>query len=157
MLNETLPELAPPHTIKFKLMRFRILTRKSRLNFGQYPTHTVAELLDILHKTDRIIWYYYNMSHISFHEDILNELNLERITKPGIDPELGELQLEKRHKQWHDKTKECIKKGDWAEYRKRVTIPHNHKVKSTKRFAKSSEYENSSKAALQAKNHGKKL
>ena len=72
-------------------MKFlRTLTEKSKLGYGRYSDYTVRTVLD---KTDQgkeyIQWMYYNLSMISFHEDVLNEIGIEpkdRIEKPGAMP-----------------------------------------------------------------------
>lgn len=65
----------------------RTLTKKSTLTFGKYANDTIGKLLE-LKKGAYLAWCYYNLSNISFTEDILTELDLEhRIPKPGKDVE----------------------------------------------------------------------
>ncbi len=64
----------------------RILTRKSLMKFGQHADMTVQQLIDI-HEEQYLIWIYYNMSNISFMDDILDYLCCNKIEFPGTDPE----------------------------------------------------------------------
>jgi len=70
----------------------RKMARKSKFNTGKYDGVTVQELINA-NKQPYLRWVYYNMSMITFMDDILDELNIwpdERIEKPGKNPELGE-------------------------------------------------------------------
>lgn len=72
------------------VIRLRTLTRKSVLGFGLYKDSTVGQVLDAGH-TRYLRWIYYNMSMISFVDEILYEIHaFERIEKPGKDPDLGD-------------------------------------------------------------------
>ncbi len=64
----------------------RKLSRKSRLKFGQYYDSTVQECLTF-YKYNYLRWVYFNCSMITFMDDILDEININkdfRIDKPGI-------------------------------------------------------------------------
>jgi len=77
--------------LKKKHMHFRKLTRKSFIGFGQYKYKTVDQVM-ALGKVVDIIDIYFNLSHITFFDDILDELKITqdwRIEKPGTDKELG--------------------------------------------------------------------
>lgn len=68
----------------------RTLTKKSKFGFGEYPDKTVQDLLNIKNYS-YISWIYYNMSNITFTDDILDEIKIfddRRIMKPGKKPEL---------------------------------------------------------------------
>ena len=57
----------------------------SKLKFGKYANDEIGKLLE-LKKGAYLAWCYYNLSNISFTEDILDELKLDhRINKPGKD------------------------------------------------------------------------
>ena len=63
----------------------RTLSKKSKLKFGKYANDEIGKLLE-LKKGAYLAWCYYNLSNISFTEDILDELKLDhRINKPGKD------------------------------------------------------------------------
>ena len=70
----------------------RKLTRKSCLQFGKYQDVNIQSILNL--KRHRYLrWVYFNMSMITFFDDILDEINLPedyRIDKPGKNPELHE-------------------------------------------------------------------
>ncbi len=62
------------------------------MNFGRYEDLSVHEIL-MMHRHRYLRWVYYNMSKISFDEQILDVLNIgpdRQIEKPGTDPELFE-------------------------------------------------------------------
>lgn len=66
----------------------RTLAYKSRMGFGKHFGVTVWEMINVLNDIDYLHWAYYNMSNISFHEDILVEIGIvNRIEKPGKNPE----------------------------------------------------------------------
>ena len=63
----------------------RTLNQNSILTFGRYSGRKVQELLRV-HAFHYLRWYYYNMSKITFTNEILNRLNIKeewRISKPG--------------------------------------------------------------------------
>lgn len=71
----------------------RKLTEKSLLKFGKYKDLTVMELLNI-RKHPYIRWVYYNMSNITFTDEVLQKINIfdrDKIKKPGVNPEMFEL------------------------------------------------------------------
>lgn len=73
----------------------RTLAWKSILGFGKYAELSVQQVFDLKH-TNYLRWVYYNMSNISFNEEILRQIKVihenhdNRIEKPGINPELHE-------------------------------------------------------------------
>lgn len=70
-------------------MVFRTLTRKSLLKFGKHAEWTVEQTLS-MYESSYLRWVYYNMSHISFMDDILLHIGITkefRIDKPGTNPE----------------------------------------------------------------------
>ena len=69
------------------IARLRILTRKSKLNFGKHSELTVQRMLE-LHRHKELIKYYFTKSPINFTDDILDELKVTkeyRIDKPSIN------------------------------------------------------------------------
>jgi hypothetical protein len=71
------------------VVTLRILTEKSVMGFGQFKDMTVRHVID-LRRGQYLRWCYYNMSGISFNEQVLKEIHIfekEYIKKPGIDPE----------------------------------------------------------------------
>lgn len=72
-------------------MHFRRLTLKSGINFGNHADYTVEELIK-RGKHIALIDFYFNLSHITFFDDVLDILKITpewRIQKPGIDKEKG--------------------------------------------------------------------
>ena len=69
----------------------RKLAWKSVLDFGKYKGQSVQQVFNFNHK--RVLrWYYYNLSKISFIQEILRAIGIEErdeIQKPGTDPEKG--------------------------------------------------------------------
>lgn len=67
-------------------MRFRKLTKKSIIGFGKHEFNTVERAMQ-LNLLD-VIKIYYTCSHVTFFEDILDELKIVKswqIQKPGTD------------------------------------------------------------------------
>ncbi len=71
----------PPNSVAL----LRICTEKSRLGFGKYGDLTVGDIL----KVDRkyVAYIYYNIEKVSFKKDILEDLHITPIAKPGKDKE----------------------------------------------------------------------
>jgi len=70
----------------------RKLAEKSKINFGKYKDLTIREILNLNHP-NYIRWIYFNMSGLSFVDDILEEVKVPeiyRIKKPGKNKELFE-------------------------------------------------------------------
>jgi len=66
-------------------MKFRKLTKKSIIGFGNYRDRIVGELIENKHHFV-LIDIYFNLSHITFFDDILDDLRITsdwRIEKPG--------------------------------------------------------------------------
>jgi hypothetical protein len=69
-------------------MKFRKLSRKSIIGFGNYRDRTVGRMLEQGRQMD-LASMYYKLSHISFLNDVLNEIGIVDewvIQKPGVDP-----------------------------------------------------------------------
>jgi hypothetical protein len=72
-------------------MKFRKLTEKSTIGFGNYKDWTVESMLQ-REKYFDLISMYYGLSHITFFDNILDRLKISpewRIDKPGINKERG--------------------------------------------------------------------
>ena len=70
----------------------RKLSRKSVMNFGKYFDLTVQQCIDT-RKKSYLKWVYFNMSNITFLDEILDELKIPfefRFDKPNKNSELGE-------------------------------------------------------------------
>lgn len=63
--------------------RYRIMTERSRMGFGKYADLTVGDVLRL--DETYIPFAYYTMGMVSFHDDILDALQMSRIPKPGTD------------------------------------------------------------------------
>jgi hypothetical protein len=89
----------------------RTMTRKSVFHGGKYDNVAIQELLDA-HKNHYLRWVYFNMSNISYTDEILEELKIfkHKIPKPGKDPEYGEEVEEHFRRNQPLKTKMHIKK-----------------------------------------------
>ena len=68
----------------------RIMTRKSKLNFGKYKDKTVQQMLELNRKIE-LISAYYKLTSINYTQDILDELKIVGdyvIDKPSSDKEM---------------------------------------------------------------------
>jgi hypothetical protein len=69
-------------------MVFRTLAKRSVLGFGRHADLSVTQLLT-MNNHSYLTWVYYNCSHISFNDEILEILGITKerqIKKPGVDP-----------------------------------------------------------------------
>lgn len=91
----------------------RTLTVKSTMGFGIHKELKVGEVIN-LNKKQYLRWCYYNLSNITFTEDILIQLGITeeyRIEKPGKNVEHGVLLDELIFSMYSDKTQDAIKKS----------------------------------------------
>ena len=91
----------------------RTLTVKSTMGFGIYKELKVGEVIN-LNKKQYLRWCYYNLSNITFTEDILIQLGITeeyRIEKPGKNVEHGVLLDELIFSMYSDKAQDAIKKS----------------------------------------------
>jgi hypothetical protein len=81
----------------------RKMAYKSVFNFGKFDGYTVEKLLELNHGS-YLRFVYYNLSGISFIDEILEKIGIYgedfdyRIKKPGKDPEYGKEIAEMRSK-----------------------------------------------------------
>jgi hypothetical protein len=78
-----------PKTIK--KMHFRKLTFKSFIGFGNLKDHRVSDCIR-RGKAIALTYIYFNLSHITFMDDVLEALKITpewQINKPGVDKERG--------------------------------------------------------------------
>lgn len=63
------------------------MSLKSMFSYGKYEGYTVSNVM----KVDPIwlAWAYYNYDRISFIDEILDYLQVKRISKPGKNPKMG--------------------------------------------------------------------
>ena len=61
--------------------KLRIMTRKSKFSFGKFKDETVENVIRL--QRAYIAFCYYSIESISFADDILDELEIDRIQKPG--------------------------------------------------------------------------
>ena len=71
------------------------MTEKSKLGYGKFADYTVNDLLHCFGWKGKqyLRWSYFNLSNISFMDNILDELKIPedmRIAKPGVDKEAWE-------------------------------------------------------------------
>lgn len=123
----------------------RILTEKSKLNFGKYSDLMVIDIMN-LWKNKYLRWVYYNCSNISFIPEILDKLLIfesYRIEKPGTNRELGQ-------------RLDLSIYSNTSEINRMKNSSHSMKVYKAKLVQKNIvENKRFSKANLQRKNHGK--
>jgi|SRR6478736_390618 len=131
-----------PRTIKIR-MKFRKLTEKSMIGFGSYRDWTVEALLKHGKHVD-LCQMYFNMSHITFFDNILDLLKITeawRIQKPGSDRDKGR---DFTHFNYPD------------EMELRTANAKRHEYKKSKEYLKSAGMHNRDKGYHQAFNHGKR-
>ena len=59
-----------------------------RFTFGKYRAQRVDEVAKTMYGKSYIAWAYYNKEDLDFSDDIIEALGLEKIAKPGAQPEL---------------------------------------------------------------------
>lgn len=124
---------------------YRICTRKSRLGFGKYTDlYTVGDILKI--DPVYLVWVYTACEKISFTQDILDELGLPKIVKPGVDKDL--------YFTWHRERSA----GFTEEERMHGAVKKKAKerAKAIGRLMDAKKYTTFTKGQLQAINHGHK-
>lgn len=122
----------------------RTLTKKSVLKFGKYAELQVFQLLN-LKKNKYIRFCYFNLSAISFTDDILDEVLIPknyRIQKPGTNKEIYDKLEHEIESRIYGLTKYILEK----KLNKRL------KAKAVSRMRAESIFY--SKASLQSRNHG---
>ncbi len=85
-------ESKPEDKLITSTVLYRKLAIKSKLNFGDNAHLTVEDVFSASRQAD-LVWAYYNLPAISFVDEILDSLEIqkeERIEKPGKDIELGD-------------------------------------------------------------------
>ncbi len=130
----------------------RILAMNSKMKFGKFFDYTVKECLFIKNQYGYIAWCYYNLSNISFSDEILDLVGIEhRIEKPGNDVAFFE-----ENKELIDSTafQKCIETGDMRNKYKGDKLKRKLKNDSEMIFMRSFE-SRYSKGALQRINHKK--
>ena len=123
-------------------INLRILTKKSRLGFGRHHDMTVNDIL--ICDPEYIAWAYYSLANISFCEEVVSELKLIPIEKPGKDEE--KLREYKRKKS-AEYTSEQRQHGRYARWRK-------FKGKAKSKLVQVHKKTRYTKEQLQAINHG---
>jgi len=119
------------------------MTKKSVFGFGKHATDTVAVVMAL----DRtyIPFAYYNLELVSFCDEILDELGIIRIEKPGVSDEVW--------KQYRIQEKSRFTEEErlhgWFRH-KQV-----EKLVARARAARVARYTRFTKGQLQAINHGK--
>ena len=126
----------------------RTLTEKSVMQEGKYAGNTVQHVIDLGH-TAYLRWVYYNMSMISFSQDILRKIYInekDEIKKPGKCPEKV---MEKEIS-----IKRCLlAKGEFGAYKHIEKVINTEKKRKYMQNVKLSAKLNS-KGNLQRMNHG---
>lgn len=121
---------------------YRICTKKSRLGFGKYADMTVGDVLKL--QPEYIVYLYAMKPDFSLHADILAELGLRAIHKPGTDEEvLHEYRIAQRE----GLTDEQIMHGKY----KRKLLKQR---KAVGKLLAARQYTTFRKGELQSANHG---
>ncbi len=131
-------------------VKLRTLTLKSKMGFGKFHDYTVKECLFIKNQYRYIIWCYYNLSNISFSEEILDIVGIERtLNKPAKD-----VVYYQENKEELEATafQRCIETGDMRNKFKQDKLKRKLENDSEMIFMRSFESKYS-KGALQAINH----
>ena len=123
--------------------KLRILTKKSKMGFGKFSDMTVSDVL--IAKKDYIPFVYYNIAPVSFSDDIIDELKMTRIPKPGTNKDV-----------WYA-YKKAVSDQFTPEQREHGRLKRYQIRKSIERaaLARAISDEDVSRGALQSKNHGR--
>ena len=123
--------------------KLRILTKKSKMGFGKFADMTVSDIL--IAKKDYIPFVYYNIAPVSFSDDIIDELKMVRIAKPGTNKDI-----------WYA-YKKAISDQFTPEQREhgRFKMYQNRKSIGRAALARAIKAEDSSRGARQTKNQGR--
>lgn len=121
---------------------YRILTKKSPMNFGKYADLLLSDVLKI--DEDYIVYLYATMPTFSLHADILAELGLPKIAKPGADESVYKEWKKVRSQQYTDEQK----RNGW------LKIQRRNKGRAVAALCESKRATTYTKGQLQAINHG---
>lgn len=122
----------------------RKLTRKSKFGFGEFWDDTVERFFE-RGRINRLAWYYYYKSNITYTDDILEEIGI-----------IGDLVIEKpsadgsKFKIWKEKNKDL----DSSKAEDSMKVVLNGKLANCRNH-KNRRVRNPSKSKMQSKNHGK--
>jgi len=125
----------------------RKLTKKTILGYGKYRELTVQSVFNIGRK-EYIKWSYYNLSNITFADDILDELEIiekNRIEKPG-----------KNADKWDNYQEFLSNSNSTSDLEKKIrkkSYIKREKAKNSGRFARDKIYY--SKGSMASRNQGK--
>lgn len=128
----------PPNAVPL----YRICTKKSRLGFGQYSDLVVGDIMRL--DPQYIVWCYGHYDKISFCDEILTELEIPKIPKPGTDELLV----------WKWRDAQSAKFTEEERFHGRVKKARMMKGRAIARCINVEKATYQSKAELQAINHG---
>lgn len=124
---------------------YRIMTRKSVLGFGKFSDLPIGDILKI--EPSYVVWAYASFDKISLHKDIIEELGIREIKKPGHDMTVLYEWEKARSAQF---TKEERMHGAL----KKKIGRKKQAIAILKRVERDNAYYGENKARLQAINHG---
>lgn len=124
------------------VVTLRVLTPKSKMNFGKFADMTVKDAM--IADRDYLVWVYYHCSNISFNDEILNELEIIPIPKPGVNDRIF-FECKKRYSMKHF-TKEQQEHHRFVKYHNRKRAAKAAVARDAKSYP--------TKAALTWKNQG---
>lgn len=125
--------------------KLRIMTKKSRLNFGRYDGMTIGDIMATSPKY--IAFVYYNISPISFCDEILDELVIPRIDKPGTNKDM--------YFEYLNKLRDCYTEEEQEHYRFKKYWAGKRAARARKARVDKEYYYNSKKSRMQTKNQEK--
>jgi hypothetical protein len=128
----------PPNAVPL----LRICTKKSRLGFGQYSDLTVGDIMRL--DPQYLVWCYGHFDKISFCDEILTELEIPPIPKPGTDERLV----------WRWCDARAAKFTEEEKFHGRVKKARMMKGRRMSQYISVKNATYQSKAELQAINHG---
>lgn len=107
----------------------RKLTKKSKLKFGTYKDYTVEHLFGMRKQID-LTSMYFNLSNITFMDDILEELGITsefKIVKPSKDNEMYKTFMLQKYG-LKQKPNKCLQimRTETKSYRKDLLMSVNH-------------------------------
>lgn len=128
----------PPNAVPL----YRICTKKSRLGFGQYSDLVVGDIMRL--DPQYIVWCYGHYDKISFCDEILTELEIPKIAKPGTDERLV----------WKWLDAQAAKFTEEEQFHGRVKKARQMKGRRMSQYISVKNATTFSKRELQAINHG---
>lgn len=107
------------------IVLLRKLALKSPLNFGKYSDRSVVQCMAFAPGRSYLRWAYFNMSRITFKDDILDDLLIPqdlRIVKPGTNDGNHRIMKQRFTDQYNGEAPEHVKEKNDRYKKKRMLV-----------------------------------